>query len=152
MTLQAFVAEGTDLSRVVVAPESDVNVLAVGSDEFFATLERDRGFRRVTLPAQAGDTIATVGRRYDVPARTMERINRRSRGEVLKVGEPVVVYVPAPSGPSPVPAAGGEHTATTSRRAVAVVSDERSSRRNRPDLDPEPIGPLPPPPIPDLLP
>src|SRR6185437_14019698 len=39
MTLQAFVAPDADLSRVVVLPEGDVRVLAVGSEEFFAALE-----------------------------------------------------------------------------------------------------------------
>ena len=48
MTLQAFVPDDLDLSHVVVVPESDVHVLAVGSDEFFASLEKDRGFQRVS--------------------------------------------------------------------------------------------------------
>ena len=45
MTLQAFVAPDADLSRVVVVPEGDVRVLPVGSDEFFAALEHDRGLQ-----------------------------------------------------------------------------------------------------------
>jgi membrane-bound lytic murein transglycosylase D len=135
MTLQAFVADDADLSRAVVVAESDVNVLAVGSDEFFAALEHDKGFRRVTVAAKAGDTVEAIGRRYDVSARTMERINRRSRGDVLKQGELVVVYVPG---------APGERAASASRRSGPVASAATN--------DATPVGPLPLPPVPDLLP
>jgi membrane-bound lytic murein transglycosylase D len=95
MTLQVFVPKTADLGGVTVSSEVDVHVLPVGSDEFFTALERDKGFRRVTILAKAGDTIESIGRRYDVSARTMERINRRPRGEALAVGAPVVVYVPS---------------------------------------------------------
>jgi membrane-bound lytic murein transglycosylase D len=94
MTLQAFVPEEADLARVAVVPEREVHVLSVGSDEFFAALERGRGFKRLTVAAKAGDTIESIGRRFGVSARTMERINRRGRAESLKPGETVVVYVP----------------------------------------------------------
>jgi membrane-bound lytic murein transglycosylase D len=94
MTLQAFLPEDADLSRVAVVPESAVHVLPVGSDEFFAALGRDKGFKRVTVVAKAGDTLESIGRRFEVSARTMERINRRGRGDSLKPGETVVVYVP----------------------------------------------------------
>jgi membrane-bound lytic murein transglycosylase D len=133
MTLQAYVAEDADLSRVAVVPEVDVHVLPVGSDEFFAALEHDRGFRRVTLAAKAGDTIESIGRRFDVPARTMERINRRPRADVLKSGDSVVVYVPA---------APGDRSPT--RRSGPVAAANAS--------DVTPNGPLPAPPVPDLLP
>jgi membrane-bound lytic murein transglycosylase D len=94
MTLQAFVPSSTDLSRVVVLSEAEVHVLPVGSEEFFAALEHDRGVRRLVVKAAAGDTLEAIGKRYDVPARTMERINRRARNEALREGETVVVYVP----------------------------------------------------------
>lgn len=127
MTLQAFVAPDADLSRVVVVPESDVRVVAVGSDEFFATLEHDKGVKRVTVVARDGDTVESIGRRFDVTARTMERVNHQNRRHVLKAGDTVVVYVPnnvaAPSGVGP----------------TAVN-------------EPVPNGPLPAPPVPDLLP
>ncbi len=127
MTLQAFVAPDADLSRVVVATESDVRVLAVGSEEFYASLEHDKGIKRVTVLAKAGDTIEAIGRRYDVSPRTMERINRRGRREELKAGTPVVLYVPST-------------TAGPSSLGVTAVNDPMSS------------GPLPAPPVPDLLP
>jgi membrane-bound lytic murein transglycosylase D len=127
MTLQAFVAADLDLSHVVVVPESDVRVLAVGSDEFFAAMERERGFKRLRVTAHAGDTLESIGRRFDVPIKTMERVNRRGRSDALKPGETVVVYAPgnlaAPS--------GSEVTASNA---------------------PAPLGPLPAPPVPDLLP
>jgi membrane-bound lytic murein transglycosylase D len=55
MTLQAFVRAAADLSRALVLAESDVVVLPVGSDEFFAALEREKGFRRMTVTAKGGD-------------------------------------------------------------------------------------------------
>jgi membrane-bound lytic murein transglycosylase D len=127
MTLQAFVPQDLDLSRVAVVTESDVRAVPVGSDEFFATLERDKGFKRVTIAAKAGDTIESIGKRFDVSARTMERINRRARGDVLKPGEAVVVYVP-------------------NTMAAPAASGTTASN------DPIPNGPLPAPPLPDLLP
>lgn len=133
MTLQAFVSEHADLSRVQVASESDVRVLAIGSDEFFAAMQQDRRVRRVVVAAKAGDTIESIGRRFEVPARTMERINRRSRRETLKSGETVVVYLPAASSDR-LDAKMGASVAET---AVA---------------DRVPNGPLPLPPAPGLLP
>jgi membrane-bound lytic murein transglycosylase D len=127
MTLQAFVAPDADLSRVVVVSESDVRVVAVGSEEFFAALEHDKNVKRILVLAKAGDTVESIGRRYDVGPRTMERINHQNGKHVLKAGETVVVYVPnnvaAPSGIGP----------------TAVN-------------EPAPNGPLPAPPVPDLLP
>jgi membrane-bound lytic murein transglycosylase D len=127
MTLQAFVTQDLDLSHVVVVPESDVRVLAVGSDEFFAAMERERGFKRVTVTVHPGDTLESIGKRFDVPIKTMERVNRRGRTDALKAGETVVVYAPG----NVVPSSGSVLTASTA---------------------PTPLGPLPPPPVPDLLP
>jgi membrane-bound lytic murein transglycosylase D len=110
MTLQAFVPLDADLSRVVVVPEGDVRVLPIGSDEFFASLERDRGFKRLTVTVKAGDTLESVGKHFDVPVKAMERVNRRGRADALVPGQTVVVYVPVASGatasnasPTPVP-------------------------------------------------
>lgn len=127
MTLQAFVAPDADLTRVVVATENDVRVLAVGSEEFFASLEHDRNIKRVTVLARAGDTIESIGRRFDVSPRVMERVNRRSRREVLAVGAPVVLYVPT----------------TTAAPAGATATAVN---------DPTANGPVPLAPVPDLLP
>jgi membrane-bound lytic murein transglycosylase D len=128
MTLQAFVPPDADLSRVVVVSESEVRVLPLGSDEFFASLERDKGFKRVTVIAHAGDTLESIGKRFDVRPHTMERINRRPRGDVIHSGEAVVVYVPV-------------NTASPANATALTASNE-----------PAPNGPLPAPPLPDLLP
>jgi membrane-bound lytic murein transglycosylase D len=128
MTLQAFVPPDTDLSRVVVVPESEVRLLPLGSDEFFASLERDKGFKRVTVIAHAGDTLESIGKRFDVRPHTMERINRRPRGDVLRPGEAVVVYVPT--------------NIASPANAIALAASN----------EPAPNGPLPTPPLPDLLP
>jgi membrane-bound lytic murein transglycosylase D len=94
MTLQAYVPPGTELSGVVVLREKDVRVLPVGSDEFFAALEQEKGFKRTMVSAKAGETVESIGKHFSVPPRTMERINRRPRSDALKPGEAVVVYVP----------------------------------------------------------
>ena len=127
MTLQAFVPADADLSHVVVVPESDVRVLAVGSDEFFAAQEKERSFRRVTVVARAGDTLESIGKKYDVPVKTMERVNRRGRGDTLRTGDSVVVYVP-------------NNVAAPSSAAVTASNG------------PVPNGPVPDAPVPDLLP
>jgi membrane-bound lytic murein transglycosylase D len=127
MTLQIFPPPGADLSHVVVVPEAEVRVLAVGSDEFFVALEHDKGFKRVTIIAKPGDTLESIGRRFEVRPRTMERVNRRGRDDALRAGDAVVVYVPnnvAPAGTAGVTASNL----------------------------PVPNGPLPLPPLPDLLP
>jgi membrane-bound lytic murein transglycosylase D len=134
MTLQAFVEKDADLSHVVVVSEEDVHVVPVGSEEFFACAEQRRGVKRVTVTARAGDTLESVGKRFEVSARTMERVNRRGRSDLLKAGENVVVYVPARSAPPPAPGGG----ASASNAPLANASP--------------PNGPLPLPPVPDLLP
>ena len=127
MSVQLFVPKSADLSRVVYLPEGDVRVLPIGSDELFAYLELQKGYKRVTVTAKAGDTIEAIGKRYKVAAKTMERINRRGRSEALKDGEMVAVYVPGAP-----PSAAPTHS---------LASNE-----------PTPNGPLPDPPVPDLLP
>jgi membrane-bound lytic murein transglycosylase D len=115
MTLQAFVPPEADLSGVMVLREKDVHVLPVGSDEFFASLEQERGFRRTTVSAKAGETVESIGKHFSVPPRTMERINRRPRNDALKPGEAVVVYVPCKA-----PCAARASTASSEPTAVGA--------------------------------
>ncbi len=129
MTLQAYVPLTADLSHVVVASESDVRVMPLGSEEFFASLEHDRGMKRVVVVTRAGDTLEAIGKRFNVPVRTMERVNRRGRTDELKAGESIVVYAPV-------------GTAGQAGPNVAVTAAN----------GPLPLGPLPLPPVPDLLP
>jgi membrane-bound lytic murein transglycosylase D len=131
MTLQAFVPADADLSRVVVLAEGEVRVLPVGSEEFFGALEHEKGMHRVVVRVRTGDTLESIGKHFDVPVRTMERINRRGRNEALKEGETVVVYVP-----NGTAVAGGTLAANTPVTSVVVT----------------PNPPLSPPPLPSLLP
>jgi membrane-bound lytic murein transglycosylase D len=143
MTLQAYVPASAELSRVALMQESDVRIVAVGSDEFFAYLELARGQRRITVTAKAGDTLESIGKRYQVPVRTMERINRRGRSSALRGGETIVVYVPGVGGGGAPSVAHGA-VASTSATATSAISGAASG--------PTPSGPLPAAPSPNLLP
>ena len=106
MTLQIFVPEGTDLSHAVLLGEKDVQVVAVGSDSFFAYAEAARGKRRLVVTARPGDTLESIGRAHGVNAASMKRINGRGRHDVLKEGQTVVVYVPVSVGATPAAVPG----------------------------------------------
>jgi membrane-bound lytic murein transglycosylase D len=108
MTLQMFVPKNADLSRVVFMKEGEVKILAVGSDEFYDAIEAQKGRKRTTVQAKGGETVEQVGKKYGLTPAVMEKINRRPRGDVLKPGEVLIVYVPkdknAPTPASPPPA------------------------------------------------
>ena len=124
--------DGTDLSKVVTLAESDVRVVPVGSDEFFALSDALKGKKRVPITAKSGDTLESIGKRYGVSTATMERINRRGRNEPLKDGDAVIVWS---STGAPAPVASGAATDASSQLP-----------------SPEPLGQLPAAPRPDLLP
>jgi len=128
MTLQLFVPSDVDLSKVISLSENEVRTITAGTDDFFAYWEGQKGRRRIAVAAKAGETIEIIGRRYGVPAASMERINRKNRNDSLKAGDVVVVYLP-PTSKTADPGA-------TSADPFA----------------PEPLGPLPPPPAPNALP
>jgi membrane-bound lytic murein transglycosylase D len=92
MILQAFVPQGSDLSRVRAVKPSQTQLLIAGSPEFIEFFEAQKGRSRVVVAAQEGDTLSKVGARYGMSVSMMERINRYSRDKALKAGEPVVVY------------------------------------------------------------
>jgi membrane-bound lytic murein transglycosylase D len=131
MTLQAFVPDGTDLSKVVTLAESDVRVVPVGSDEFFALTDALKGKKRVPITAKAGETLESIGKRWGVSIATMERINRRGRSEPIKDGDTIVVWS--------ANASGAPTLATSTPDTSALPS-------------PDPLGPLPVAPRPDLRP
>jgi hypothetical protein len=95
MTLQIWTKPGTDLANVRALRESDAKVLVAGTPEFIDYFEAQNGKKRVTVAARAGDTLASLGRRYGMSVGWMERINRRSRKKELRPGDKLVVYVPA---------------------------------------------------------
>jgi len=94
MTLQVFAPQDAELGKAVTLSESEVNVLPVGSDEFFAYWEGLKHRKRLVVTAKVGDTLESIGRRYGMPVASMERINRRGRRDTLTEGDTVVVYVP----------------------------------------------------------
>jgi hypothetical protein len=57
------------------------------------------------VKVKEGDTLATIGRRYETSVGSMERINRRSRADRLVSGESVVVYADRARHPAPAGAA-----------------------------------------------
>jgi len=138
MTLQAFVAEGVDLTHTVLLGERDVRTLRAGSDEFFTYWEGTKGKRRVVVTAKGGDSVESIGKKYGVNLASLERINGRPRRDVLKEGETVVVYLPAPG------------------IALPAVHDAHDANGQRMDLlglpMPVPSGPLPAAPEASLLP
>lgn len=85
------------------------------------------------MRARAGETLEQLGRRHGLSPALMERINRRSRAEVLGEGERIVVWVPS--------------AGASAKDAMADASPPRSQL-----LDPTPTPPLGAPPLPDLLP
>jgi membrane-bound lytic murein transglycosylase D len=92
MVLQVFPKASFNLARVRALKEGAVRVLVAGSSEFFDFFEGNNGKRRLVVTVKSGDTLASIGRRYDTSVGWMERINRRPRTDRLSVGETVVVY------------------------------------------------------------
>ncbi len=115
MKLQVFVPKGKKLDGVALLSESDARVLPVGSNEFFAYFEAQRGRKRVEVTAKDGDTWKTVARRYNLSLGQLERINQRARSSTLTPGDKLVVYVPADKGQGPAV------TTDKSDEAVSVV-------------------------------
>jgi membrane-bound lytic murein transglycosylase D len=140
MTLQVFVPSGVDLSRIAVIAENEAHVVPVGSEEFFGYWEGVKGKRRLVVSCKAGETLEAIGKKYNVPASTMERVNRRNRNEVLKEGESVVVYLSPPPG-----------TLASGPKATALM-DGTLPATLRGGLQPVPNGPLPEAPNPGGLP
>jgi membrane-bound lytic murein transglycosylase D len=112
MTLQLFVPADVDAAKTAALGDSEVRVIPVGSEEFFA-LTDPKGRKRIEVTAKRGDTLASIGQHHSVSPALMERINRRGRNDVLPEGTKVYLYVDAPqsqgtiaANPAPPPAAG----------------------------------------------
>ncbi|HEY6722641.1 MAG TPA: transglycosylase SLT domain-containing protein [Polyangiaceae bacterium] len=91
--LQLFLPEAQPLTGVRQWTPAEVSVLVAGSPEFYEYFEGRAGRVRVVVAARRGDTLTRIGDRYGLRSGVMERINQRSRREVLTAGEEVVVYV-----------------------------------------------------------
>jgi membrane-bound lytic murein transglycosylase D len=123
MALQVFAPP--DLALDTVRRVTEPRVLVVGTDAFYEHFEAQNGRKRMSVVAREGDTLGSIAQRYEMSVGMMERVNRRSRRDVLEAGERVVVYAPM------VGAARGVAEAATGAR---------------------PLEPADPPPRPDALP
>ncbi|MET0286616.1 MAG: LysM peptidoglycan-binding domain-containing protein [Polyangiales bacterium] len=94
MLLQLFVAPEVDLKQAVVYEPKEVRILALGSDEFFAYHEAQRGRVRVRYRVQQGDTLTSLGQRFDLTPGSLGRINQFPSDKALRAGETMVVYAP----------------------------------------------------------
>jgi LysM repeat protein len=129
MVLQAFPQKTKDLRQVRILGDKGTKVLVVGSTAFFDHFEGLNGKRRMLVAVRAGDTLASIGRRYQHSVGSMERINRRSRSDRLTPGETVVVYAdrarfpapPAARPAAPAPAAAPESVSTLAAPAPRAV-------------------------------
>ena len=139
MVLQIFPKKSVDLRRLRHWKESAVKVLVAGTPAFFDHFEGLNGKRRLAVTVKKGETLASIGRRYDTSVGWMERINRRSRTDELGAGETVIVYAdrsrypqkPSVALPAPVLAAAaavGESTEIpTSIDALATAGARPSA-------------------------
>jgi LysM repeat protein len=138
MVLQVFPQKSKDLRQVRVLGGATTKVLVVGSAAFFDHFEGLNGKRRMLVKVRAGDTLASIGRRYQASVGWMERINRRSRSDRLAPGETVVVYADRGRFPAPPAArAAAPATAVTATTAAAgrVAAPGPAARREAPALE-----------------
>jgi membrane-bound lytic murein transglycosylase D len=92
MLLQLRVPASAHFENRPYFEEKDVVLLVAGSPEFSEYFEGLRGNERIIVQAKEKDTLASIGAKYGVSVGMMERINRRSRRDVLGSGENVIVY------------------------------------------------------------
>jgi membrane-bound lytic murein transglycosylase D len=108
LILQVFVRPDVDLSAVLVFQPHEVRALTVGTEEFFEFHESQRGRVRIRYRVQAGDTVVSIGKRFDLSPGSIGRINQFGALRVLVPEDWIVLYVPE------------AHVADLERRKVAV--------------------------------
>jgi len=144
MYLQLFVDPELDLSRAVVRSPDEVRVLVRGSEEFFAHHERQNGRARFTYRVREGDTLTSIGRRFDISVGSLARINQIARNATLHPGDRLVVYaeerrVPAEARRAREAAEAEEEPAEEPDEASAEEpADEAGASAEEPDEAPEP--------------
>ncbi len=94
MLLQVFVRPDLDLGRAIVLTPDQVQVLTMGTNEFFDFHESQRGRVRMRYRVQAGDTMAKVGEKFELSAGSIGRINQFATNKELKLDDWIIVYVP----------------------------------------------------------
>ena len=132
MVLQVFVPKGADLSEVRYLPESETRVLVAGTQAFFDYFEGLNGKKRIVVEARRGDTLRSIGNRYGMSIGWMERVNRRSRNDELKPGDPVVVYAPRHAAGSAELAAGQPLGPVVPPRPEALPSGDEAAAELQP--------------------
>ncbi|HEU5075160.1 MAG TPA: LysM peptidoglycan-binding domain-containing protein [Polyangiaceae bacterium] len=96
MILQLFVERDRSLDDVRYLTEEQAVVLVAGTPAFYDHFEALNGRVRLVVVCKEGDTLAALGSRYGMSVGSMERVNRRSRNDVLLPGEKIVVYTERP--------------------------------------------------------
>lgn len=95
--------------------------------------------RRTTVRARAGDTIARIASRYDLPAATVAGWNKSSAKAGLKRNQTVVLYLPVRTAKAPARANGqranghrnGNGARRASHRASASTATRAAPRRGQ---------------------
>jgi LysM repeat protein len=139
MVLQVFPKASRNLAGIRTLKDGEVRVLVAGSPEFIDHFEGLNGKRRVVVTVKEGDTLASIGRRYDISIGWMERINRRSRTDRLSPGETVVVYADRRRFPEPAATAAvaprAESVPSLSELGFGAVGTAQGSPRESPSGD-----------------
>lgn len=90
--IQLFLPLDRSLEDAILLSEDEVTILELGSDEFFAYHEAQRGRVRFVHRAEEGETLSSIGERYGLSVGSLARINRFPRSRRLKPGDAVIVY------------------------------------------------------------
>jgi len=136
MYLQLFVEPDLDLSRAVVLSPDEVRVLVVGSEEFFAHHEGQNGRARFRYRVREGDTLTSIGRRFDISVGSLARINQIARNTTLHPGDRLVVYAEerrVPAAARRAARAREEAAAEASETAEATEPEEAETAEAEPE-------------------
>ena len=121
---------------VVVHEQNEVELVERGSKEHIEAALARRGKERRAVKAKKGDTLAKIGKRFDLTDGDLARINGYGRDHELAPGEIVVVYVQdgttrgTVDAPAPRASAGrddglaGRDAAVTGRETAERDDDE----------------------------
>ncbi len=129
LTIRIFVASSMDLTNARVLTPEDVDVVTVGSDDFFARHEELRGRDRRVVQVLEGDTLESIARRYDLSVGSVSRINRIPRTARLVAGDSLIVYAPrpvparAPTAPRSRPEAPTTIAPTPAETPISAVAE-----------------------------
>ena len=92
MFLQIFAPPEVDLSQAVVLREDQVDLVTMGTEDFFQHFEETQGRIRFRYRVVEGDTVNGLANRFGLSAGSIARINRFSRRSDLVPGQEVLIY------------------------------------------------------------